>query len=136
MKKFIVLESIFEEKLHRISTPFNRCILLMLLRILSFVNNIVGSNAVDNSVENPIGSLAKPHILSGNRPVISTDLMQELIGNKSVSIDILKNVKDLTSEDSRVVFLMKIPCWDPWMLFPRMMLKTLKAMKQKCASQG
>ena len=103
MKKFIVLESIFEEK----TTPYIHAALQSVHivdaveDIKFFVNNIVGSNAVDNSVEKPIGSLAKPHILSGNRPVISTDLMQELIGNQSVGKSILKNVKDLTSEDSR-----------------------------------
>ena len=103
MKKFIVLESIFEEK----TTPYIHAALQSVHivdaveDIKFFVNNIVGSNAVDNSVEKPIGSLAKPHILSGNRPVISTDLMQELIGNQSLGKSILKNVKDLTSEDSR-----------------------------------
>ena len=66
-----------------------------------FVNNIVGSNGIDDSVSKPIGTLAPLHILSGNRPVISTDLMQELIDSKTISADILKGVKDITNQNQR-----------------------------------
>eukprot|EP00943_MAST-04B_sp_MAST-4B-sp1_P008490 g8490.t1 len=103
MKTFIVLESIFEEK----TRPFIHAALESVHTVDAvedikfFVNNIVGSNGIDYTVSEPIGTLAPLHILSGNRPVISTDLMQELIDNKTISKDILKNTKDITKEYER-----------------------------------
>ena len=103
MKTFIILESIFDEK----TRPFIQAALESVHTVDAvedvkfFVNNIVGSNGIDDSISKPIGTLAPLHILSGNRPVISTDLMQELIDSKTISADILKGVKDITKQNQR-----------------------------------
>ncbi len=103
MQTFILLESIFEEK----TKPFIDAALKSVHTVDAvedikfFVNNIVGSNAIDGNLSEPIGTLAPLHILSGNRPVISTDLMQELIDSKFISGGILKNTKDITKKIER-----------------------------------
>ena len=64
MKTFIILESIFDEK----TRPFIQAALESVHTVDAvedvkfFVNNIVGSNGIDDSVSKPIGTLAPLHI--------------------------------------------------------------------------